>query len=138
MQYELLDYLRCPITKTKFRLKVISEFNKSYATQVVKEVKDGLLYSDSGFVFPVINGIPRILIESVYDYLDFLQKHIEDFEEFKSNLEIQYGGLLSYCSIKNKKSKKSFEFEWGFLNVKEEDKIWHDELSGLLQVFKNE
>ena len=138
MQYELLDYLRCPITKTRFRLKVINEFNKSYANNTIKEIKDGLLYADSGFVFPIINGIPRILIESIYDYSDFLSMHILEFQEFKTKIETRFRGLLRYCVRKNKNSKSSFEFEWSFLNVNKADKIWHDEVSSLLAVFINE
>ncbi|MBS4064112.1 MAG: hypothetical protein KGZ74_06105, partial [Chitinophagaceae bacterium] len=76
MQYELLRYLRCPVSKTELQFQLIEEFEKNYEGSTVREIKTGLLFSSLGFVFPVINGIPRMLVEAVYDYRSFLQQHV--------------------------------------------------------------
>ena len=138
MQYELLTFLKCPITKTELRFVLLSEFEKSYSSEQVTEIKEGLLFSETGFVFPIIDGIPRMLLESMYDYADFLTKHLADFQVIKDNIEKKYKGLLSYCIQKNHKTKKSFEFEWSFLNEEKKDRIWHDDTSKLPAVFLSE
>ncbi len=138
MQYDFLEILKCPITKTKLRFQLISEFEKQYETGSLIEVKDGLLYSETGFVFPVIDGIPRLLVESVYDYAEFLKTNIADYEGMLKQIEQQYGKVLGYCKKKNKKTKASFAFEWSFLKPEKSDKLWHDESSSLIDVFLKE
>jgi SAM-dependent methyltransferase/uncharacterized protein YbaR (Trm112 family) len=137
MQYELLTLLKCPLTKTELRFKLISEFKKSYNGHEVNEVYEGIFFSETGFVFPIIKGIPRLLIESIYDYQDFLQKHLVDYDIIRKKLEENFPGLLHFCSKKNQKTKNSFELEWSFLNTKK-DRLWHYELIELSNVFINE
>src|SRR5690349_1167312 len=117
MQYDFLDLLKCPITKTDLKFELISEFKKDYSNGDVREIYEGLLFSQTGFIFPIIEGIPRMLIESIYDYTEFLRRHLSNYNEIKNNLEKCFPSLLSYCSKKNEQTKKSFEFEWRFLNV---------------------
>jgi SAM-dependent methyltransferase len=138
MQTELLKFLTCPIEKTDLKFVLISEFEKEYSTQKVNEIKEGLLFSQMGFVFPIIDGIPRILLEAIYDYSDFIKKHFDGYEETKKHLELKYKGLLEYCLKKNNKTKISFEFEWSFLNEGKNDKIWNDNISELSKVFLRE
>jgi len=138
MQYELLDFIKCPITKGTLRFQLISESEKSYSDSQITEIFEGLLFSETGFVFPIIDGIPRMLIESIYDYADFLQKHLPAFQTTKEHLENNFKGLLSYCVNKNKKTKSSFEFEWNFLNPAKKDRIWHDDYSKFPTIFMNE
>lgn len=135
MQYELLDYLRCPLTKTTLKFKLISEIKKSYTGSDIDEINEGLLFSESGFVFPIIKGIPRMLIESMYDYEHFIRKNLLNYNEYKEKVEKEFSGLLDYCKQKNKKTKISFDLEWHFLNKEKNDKIWHDNLSDLPKVF---
>ena len=138
MQTGLLKFLTCPIERTDLKFVLISEFEKEYSTQKINEVKEGLLFSQMGFIFPIIDGIPRILLEAIYDYADFIKKHFDGYEEAKKQLEIKYKGLLDYCIKKNKRTKKSFEFEWSFLNKEKNDKIWNDDISELSKVFLRE
>ena len=138
MQYELLDFIKCPITKGTLRFQLISESEKSYSDSQITEIFEGLLFSETGFVFPIIDGIPRMLIESIYDYADFLQKHLPAFQTTKEHLENNFKGLLSYCVNKNKKTKSSFEFEWNFLNPAKKDRIWHDDYSKFPTIFMSE
>ena len=104
------------------KFKLVSEFNKLYDEQKINEIYEGVLFSETGFMFPIIKGIPRILIESVYDYAAFLKDHLYDYEERKKKLEKDFPGILHYCYKKNKRTKKSFEFEWSFLNTEKEIK----------------
>ena len=138
MQKELLKLLVCPIEKTGLEFMFISEFEKEYSAQKITEIKEGLLFSKAGFIFPIIDGVPRILLEAIYDYSDFIKKHFDGYEKTKEQLELKYRGLLDYCVRKNSRTKKSFEFEWSFLNEEKKDKIWNDDISELSNVFLRE
>ncbi len=138
MQYEFLEYLVCPLSKTKLRFKLISEFTKSYADGDKKEIENGLLYSETGFVFPIIDGIPRMLIESIYDYKEFLSQHVPNYETVLLKIENEHTAVLQYCQKKNTKTKESFAFEWSFLNPEKNDKLWHYDSAELVDLFTNE
>src|SRR6218665_3425965 len=138
MQHELLPFLKCPLTKTDLCFQMISDFHKDYNGIVAKEIKEGLLFSQTGFVFPIIDGIPRLLIESVYDYADFLKQHIEEYDALVATLENSYGGVLRYCIQKNKKTKQSFELEWSFLKRDKNDHVWHDAQKNFSEIFLSE
>lgn len=138
MQYELLQHLRCPVTKTELQFQLIEEFEKKYESSSVREIKTGLLFSSAGFLFPVIDGVPRMLVEAVYDYKTFLQKHLPDFNKRLQLLEASYGKLLKECAAKNNKTKKSFEWEWDFLDAGKKDKIWEKDIASLKDIFFNE
>jgi ubiquinone/menaquinone biosynthesis C-methylase UbiE/uncharacterized protein YbaR (Trm112 family) len=135
MQYELLRYLKCPVIKTELQFQLIEEFDKKYESSTVREIKAGLLFSSAGFIFPVIDGIPRMLVEAVYDYKNFLQQHIPDYANRMQQLETVHGQLLKDCVCKNQKTKKSFEWEWNFLDASKKDKIWEKDIHSLQDVF---
>jgi SAM-dependent methyltransferase/uncharacterized protein YbaR (Trm112 family) len=138
MRYELLHYLRCPVAKTELQFQLIEEFDKRYENSIVREVKTGLLFSADGFIFPVIDGVPRMLVEAAYDYRIFLLKHLDDYKERIRLLESRHGALLQQCMAKNAKTKKSFEWEWGFLSANKKDKIWEKDITSLASVFLDE
>jgi ubiquinone/menaquinone biosynthesis C-methylase UbiE/uncharacterized protein YbaR (Trm112 family) len=138
MQYELLNILKCPLSKTDLKFTLISEFEKKYEDEVVTEVYEGLLFSETGFVFPVIKGIPRMLMEGIDDFQEFLKKHLDNYEDIRSNLKAKFPGLLNYCYKKNEKTKKSFEFEWSFLNRKRKDKIWQVDVNNFSRLLFDE
>jgi 2-polyprenyl-3-methyl-5-hydroxy-6-metoxy-1,4-benzoquinol methylase/uncharacterized protein YbaR (Trm112 family) len=120
------------------RCKVISTFIKNYGNTEVEEIKDAIFFSETGLVFPVINGIPRMLIESIYDYSSFLQQHLSNYASVKKTIDDKYSALLKKCIKKNHKTKASFEFEWSFLQADQNDKIWHEETFELTQRFLSE
>lgn len=138
MNYQLLNILKCPLTKKDLRFELISVFDRTYNDISVKEIKDGILYSDSGLIFPVIDGIPRIFIEAHIDYADWLSNNLKDFEIIKSEIQKNFPGLLKYCLKKNNKTKKSFALEWSLLDYEKQDKVWHDDEKGLENLFFNE
>lgn len=135
MQEALLKLLKCPVSKQELRCKIISTFFKRYGDNEIEEIKEAILFSENGFVFPVINGIPRMLIESVYDYSTFLQQHLPDYESVKKSIENTHNDLLKKCVKNNSKTKASFEFEWGLLQANKNDKIWHEDTIELTQRF---
>lgn len=138
MQYPFLDILRCPLTKTPLRFELLSEFEKNYGGLVIREIKEGLLYSEAGFIFPVIDGIPRLLIESMYDYAAFLKLHLPGYASVIVSIEKAHGELLRHCTRKNKKTKQSFELEWSFIAPAEKEKIWRDENKNMAEILLHE
>lgn len=138
MQTQFLNLLCCPVTKQPLQFQLISEFEKKYSSGMVKEIREGLLFSSNGLVFPVIDGIPRLLIEAMEDYAGFMKKHLADYEKRMNELGSDVKKLIRDCAAKNHKTKQSFEFEWGFLDVDKKDKIWHKDHDELLQVFMSE
>lgn len=123
------------MTKKELRCKTISTFVKAYGDKEIEEINEAVLFSDTGLVFPVINGIPRMLIESVYDYAGFLKTHLPDYSLIKEKIETNHAVLLNSCIKNNSKTKKSFEFEWSLLQADQNDKIWHEDTSELTQRF---
>lgn len=138
MQYELLAYLRCPVSKTELQFQLIDEFEKKYESSTVKEIKTGLLFSSTGFIFPIIDSVPRMLVESMYDYKAFLLVHVPDYARKIEQLESTHAELLKECISKNKKTKKSFEWEWNFLDADKKDKIWDKDIRSLRDIFLSE
>ncbi len=132
MQKEYIGLLRCPISKTSLKLISLKEAERVYEGGVaVPNIVEGVLISEIGLLFPIIDGIPRMLIESIYDYKAFLQKHVSNYADYVNKLEKDYPGLMKYCINKNKKTKASFAFEWSFLDTKKQDKLWHYDLTEL-------
>jgi ubiquinone/menaquinone biosynthesis C-methylase UbiE/uncharacterized protein YbaR (Trm112 family) len=138
MQYESLGLLKCPLAKTELRFQLISEIKKKYSKDEVTEIYEGILFSETGFVFPIIEGIPRLLLEAIYDYSGFLRLHLNNYDAIKNKLEANFPGLLNYCLKKNSRTKKSFELEWSFLNKEKKDRVWHYDSTNLISVFLNE
>jgi len=138
MNYSLMQILRCPLTKKELKLQVISEFDRTYQGKAIREIKDGILSSDSGLVFPIIDGVPRMLIEAFDDYSAWLEKNMADFKTVKSEILLKHSGLIKHCRDKNARTKKSFAFEWSLLNYEKQDKVWHDDISYLESLFFNE
>lgn len=136
MQYELLTYLRCPLSKTVLRLELISEFQRDYQGCLVTEVFEGLLYSETGLVFPIVDGIPRMQIEAAQDHAGFMAKHLG--LQARMDMERLHGMLIMEAANKNKRSKESFALEWSLLRTEKQDQLWHQDLSGLLDTFLSE
>ncbi|HOY32800.1 MAG TPA: methyltransferase domain-containing protein [Bacteroidales bacterium] len=138
MEHSLLQILRCPLTKKELRLQVLSEFERKYGNRTIREIKDGVLFSDAGLIFPVIDGIPRMLIEAFEDYAAWFEQNYPDYETAKKDILQKYPGLIAHCLRKNRRTKKSFALEWSLLNYKKQDKIWHDDAQGIEELFFRE
>ncbi len=132
MQQALLDFLRCPVSGNNLEIKIIDYRVKQYETTSIEEINNAILFSDSGFFFPVIDGIPRMQLESVLLFSDFFQKHMTDYEDRKKKLMVKYGRIITDCFKKNEATRKSFSFEWSLLKGGE-TKIWHSDLTQFRQ-----
>lgn len=128
MQQALLNFLRCPVSGKKLDIKVIDCKLKQFETKSIEEINNAILFSDSGFFFPVVNGIPRMQLESVLIFSDFFQKHLPDYDDRKKKLLEKYGRIINACFKKNEATRKSFSFEWSLLTGSE-PRIWHSNLS---------
>lgn len=137
MQESLLEILRCPVTKSKLSLKIIRRVDKILDGQPVSSIEEGILYAEHDWFFPVVKGIPRLLVEAIMDYEDFLQQHLPDFDERKKLLFSSYGTLIKLVHNKNKRTKKSFEKEWTLFNY-DKDKIWDADQQSILPRFLQE
>ncbi len=136
MTTELLQILRCPVTREPLQLEVLSKGTKQYDGHEKEIILSGILRS-SDCVYPVIDGVPRLLVEACIDYQEFLSKHMTNFNEVKNNFEIKYKGLLRFVLKKNKRTKKSFSQEWGLFDY-EKDKVWDADQDGMLDRFLRE
>ena len=103
MKQRLLNFLICPNCNRNLVLRIFEENNK--------EIEEGLLICSCGQFFPIIKGIPRILVG---DLRVILYKNFPEFflkyEEFlpKEKLKKNIKGNI----LKKKKTLESFGFEW--------------------------
>jgi SAM-dependent methyltransferase/uncharacterized protein YbaR (Trm112 family) len=129
--------LVCPVTGSVLRLHKISVGTKIFRGGEKEIINEGILFSDRDWLYPVIDGVPRLLVESFIDDEDFLKKNLPDYPERKEHLERTYPDLIEQAITKNKRTKKSFEMEWGMFNY-EEDKTWELKDEDLLERFLKE
>ena len=136
MQISLVQYLRCPITSQSFKLQVIKQSSKNYSNGSEQVIEEGILWAND-ICYPIIDSIPRLLVEAIIDYSDFLKKHIENFETVKQNIFSNHKTIIDFAIEKNKRTKESFALEWGLFNY-EEDAVWDLDKNGLLDRFLTE
>lgn len=136
MQQELLPYLRCPISREKLELQIIHTNEKLYNGTSKTYISEGLLLT-SDFCYPIINGIPRLLVETIFEYEDFLQKHLPDFLLRKERILNNYQNLIEKVLKKNSHTKKSFTQEWNLFNY-ENDTTWNANPTQMLERFLKE
>ncbi len=138
MQFELLDMLRCPVTRSKLTLKVINKDIKKFADKKdVAVVSSGILFADNDWFYPIVNGIPQLCVESFLDYENFLRQNMIDYEEKSTILKTKYSYLLKIVIKKNKRTKESFTKEWNFFDYKN-DKTWDADEVQILERFYKE
>lgn len=123
MQRKLLNLLLCPIDKNNLQLQVFKTENRKYPKETVEEIMEGLLISGSGFVYPIIGGVPRIQLDAFLEYGDMISLNYSDYETVKNKLLENYGYIINQVIKKTKKTKKSFSQEWKIFKY-EGDKTW--------------
>jgi ubiquinone/menaquinone biosynthesis C-methylase UbiE/uncharacterized protein YbaR (Trm112 family) len=137
MKEQLLEYLRCPFTLTRLSLTVIQSSVKKGTDDSAIEIEEGYLTSEKGYIFPVIKGVPRLLLESFIDHREFLSKHIANYNLLYQKLMESYGDLILSAIKRNKPSRQSFSFEWSYLKPGEKTNIWYlDSEAFSRQLFK--
>lgn len=137
MQDWLLEYLRCPFTRKSFKIDIINIQERTFNDGTLNVITEAILFSDENWFYPVINGIPRLAIDSFLDYEQFLRKNLSNYEERKQQLLNQYGSIIQSVRHQNKKTKTAFTKEWSFYNF-EEDKTWNADASGMIERFLKE
>ena len=125
-----LPYLVCPVSRKK-----LSFIHLDSASE--QQIKNGFLGTDEGIYYPVIEGVPRMLIESIIDYEDFFKQHLEDFDGYKAFLYSSYKDLILHRYQHNKRTKDAFHLEWKFFQP-EKDKLWNQPLANLPEIIEDE
>lgn len=137
MQESLVDLLRCPVTRSRLSMIIIKKGIKILDGEEIEVIDEAVLFAADSWFYPVINGIPRLNIEAVIDYADFLKSAIPDFAERKDKLVEKYAFLLKLVQKKNKRTKDSFAQEWALFNY-DTDKTWDADATGMLNRFLKE
>jgi 2-polyprenyl-3-methyl-5-hydroxy-6-metoxy-1,4-benzoquinol methylase len=123
MQEKLLEYLSSPVDKSALKLIVFKMHRKIYNTLEIEECFEGVLIGMNGYMFPIINGIPRMQLDSFLEYEDFLRNNYKEFEQRKNELLNSYSEVIKDAVKKTKKTKKSFGQEWAIFKYNN-DKTW--------------
>ena len=137
MLEKYLSFLVCPVTRSALRLHKISVKTKMFRSGEKEIISEGILFADENWFYPVIEGVPRLLIESFLDQEDFLKANLQDYERRKEYLLRSYPDVIHQAVKKNCRTKKSFEMEWGLFNY-DEDKTWELKGEDLLARFLKE
>lgn len=137
MLEKYLSFLVCPVTRSPLKLHKISVKTKLFNNGQKEIISEGILFADKDWFYPIIDGVPRLLIESFLDQEEFLKTNLPDYENRKEHLLNSYPDIIQQTVKKNKRTKKSFEFEWGLFNY-EEDKTWELQGDDLLKRFLTE
>ena len=137
MLEKYLSILVCPVTRSALRLHAISAKTKLFSSGGKEIISEGILFAEKDWFYPVIDGVPRLLIESFLDHEEFLNANLSDYKLRKEYLLKNYSEIIQQAVKKNKRTKKSFEMEWGLFNY-EEDKTWELQGEDLLQRFLKE
>lgn len=137
MLEKYLSILVCPVTRSALRLHKITVKTKLFSGGEREIISEGILYADKDWFYPIIDGVPRLLIESFLDQEEFFKANLPDYESRKEYLLKSYPDVISETVKKNKRTKKSFELEWALFNY-EEDKTWELQGDDLLKRFLNE
>lgn len=137
MQDSLLQLLRCPVSRTALTVTVLKREDKILDGKKVSIIKEAILHAELDWVYPVINGIPRLNVEAFLDYEDFFRTVDKEYNNRKENLFKKYNGIIRYVVKKNKRTKESFKKEWSIYNF-ENDKTWNADDEGMVKRFLEE
>jgi SAM-dependent methyltransferase/uncharacterized protein YbaR (Trm112 family) len=137
MQESLVELLRCPVTRSKLTISILKKVKKEFDGQLIDMIEEAILYADGDCFYPVIKGVPRLTVEAIVDFEDFLNAAMNDYQERKMNVFFKYGDLIAFAQKKNKRTKKSFTQEWSIFNY-EEDKTWDADGEAMIDRFLRE
>lgn len=124
MQQWLMNTLKCPVCKASLQLQVFNTAPKEFRTGDQMLVESGVLTCTCSFIFPIVEFIPRMLIESFLDHESFLSSNVVNFAQRKQELMSRHGRIITAAINRNKATKTSFTFEWSLLKGNNEERIW--------------
>jgi len=99
MNPELLTILRCPVTRSTLRLEVIEKAGNG-------SIQKGILYAEQDWFYPIIDQVPRLLVEAFLDHSDFFQQHMPQYADKAKRLQQVHSDLINLV-IKKKQAHKS-------------------------------
>ncbi|MGA2669684.1 MAG: methyltransferase domain-containing protein [Ignavibacteria bacterium] len=123
MQNKLLNKICCPYDKNELELRVFETHKKKYGDTEIEEVLNGVLISKSDWLYPIINGVPRMQFNSFLDHEILLKKYYPAYNSNKRSIINKYGKILSDSVKKTKKTGKSFGQEWKIFKY-DSDTTW--------------
>lgn len=132
-----MSVLRCPVTRNPLTLQKIKISNRKFDNTDIEIVEEGILFGQEGWFYPIIMGIPRMNIEAIYEYKDFLEKHLSDYGQRLSGLHKQFGTFIEMVKKRTQRTRESFTKEWSFYNY-ESDKTWGAGADEMLKIFLDE
>lgn len=113
----------CPVNKEKLELQISKTEKRKYVQGDVEEIMEGLILSSSGFIFPIIAGVPRMQLDAFLEYGNSIKQYFKKYEDVKQSLLENYGYIIQDVVRKTKKTKKSFSQEWKIFKY-EGDTTW--------------
>ncbi|ULQ57542.1 methyltransferase domain-containing protein [Flavihumibacter rivuli] len=126
MHLNLLNYICCPLCQENLQvgqvaspgdtLPRIQQDNIDYAY---------LLCPACTMVYPVIEGVPRMLLESFLDHEGYLEKAMTGFRQLKIVLLERFGEKIQQAAKRNRRSRQSFTREWKLLEKDNSLKVWN-------------
>jgi SAM-dependent methyltransferase len=137
MQESLVELLRCPVTRSKLTVSILKKGEKEFGGHLIDVIEEAILYADEDCFYPVIKGVPRLTVEAIVDFEDFLNAAMNDYKEKRINVFLKYGDIIAVAQKKNKRTKKSFTQEWNIFNY-EEDKTWDANEEAMIDRFLKE
>jgi SAM-dependent methyltransferase/uncharacterized protein YbaR (Trm112 family) len=137
VQESLLPFLRCPVTRSELSVRIIKKTGKFLGGNSCEVIEEGILYSEAGWFYPIIHGVPRLTVEAIIDHGAFLKAGEPDFEKRKALLFEKHGELIRYAVKKNKRTKASFTKEWSLYDP-EKDNTWDAGDAGIVDRFLKE
>ncbi|WP_462248654.1 methyltransferase domain-containing protein [Ferruginibacter sp.] len=132
-----IELLRCPLTRSRLTLHCLKKTIKFLDGAETEVIEEGILFAVDNCFYPVVKGIPRLNVEAVLDYADFLQLHLPDYKVKKEKLFTEHGAIIQLAAQKNRRTKKSFMQEWALYD-NEKDKTWNADAEGILNRFLKE
>jgi SAM-dependent methyltransferase/uncharacterized protein YbaR (Trm112 family) len=125
----LLDLLICPETLSRLQLHELSlSRNGEILTGILQSVSDEIC------LYPVYNGIPRMLPDSMSRFFPLLE---QDIQKLPASLRDRISERLNQAVYKLDRRfshvQKSFSSEWD--QVREDDRAWGRDLSTRYQEF---
>lgn len=137
MQERILSLLRCPVSRSPLRLSVTSTRVRSFDEGDEVVIHEGILFAAEDWFYPIIDGVPRLNVESFLEYSAFCSAILPDYERRHDTLMQKHAGLIHSVLRKNRRTKESFALEWSLYDY-DRDRTWEAANDQLLPRFLEE
>ena len=107
MHRKILTQLRCPLSFSQLDLQVLRAMEEN-----PEHISEGILIAETGPVYPILEGVPRLLPDAMLEHEDFLRSHLVDYDLRLVRVKKTFLNAIETAERKNKKTRKSFSLEW--------------------------